>query len=164
MTTNQADDCTAATTVSKEVLSGSDSVPTITVCTLNDKDTKRFSTGSDYTGWNKDQSRFESSTDVCPSGRGILEPRLSIQSAHLNTQSSSSLNLLDSASQAGCIVDTDIENCDRQSDNVLEPSETCHRPAHRPSIEETKQRILEWLDTVPQKDTVHHSFDDTPIK
>lgn len=130
-------------------------LPKITVSTMGETDNgnKRFSTGSDYTEWRKDNTQYGSSNDICSSAaaKGVLEPRLSVQTAHLNTQSTSSLNLLDSASQAGCILDTDIENCERLSENVLEPNdgESCNK-SHRPSIEESNQRIIEWLDTVPK--------------
>ena len=85
------------------------SVPTITVSgTDSDGTCKRFSTGSDYIDWstrqpaaNNPSNNVQKFFDGMGVDRSVMEPMLSIQYANVNPQSSSSLNLLESASTAG---------------------------------------------------------------
>ena len=148
-------------------------VPTITVsCTDADGTSKRFSTGSDYMDWNQRRSpqhggrgggSVQKFFDGMGVDRSVMEPMLSIQYANVNAQSSSSINLLESASTAGCMLDTDQDNCDRRSDLALPgmcsdyggsqdgaASDAGARKARDYVTAEdmTQERVIEWLSTV----------------
>ena len=142
-------------------------VPKITFSIADsDNVNKRFSTGSDYADWGhrlakQDGGEVGKFFDGMGLERGVLEPMLSIQCANIHPASSSSINLLESASNAGCVLDTDQDNCDRRSELGLPGAmETETEPVqadaassgglkHRqPTPEETNNRIMQWLTTV----------------
>lgn len=144
-------------------------LPKITVSlTEPEGGNKRYSTGSDYADWGNRLAKQQSSDggigkffDGMGIERGVLEPMLSIQYANVHPASSSSLNLLESASTAGCILDTDQDNCDRRSEldlpgiiestsegnNDLNVSEN-RQQQRQPTPEDTNNRIMQWLTTV----------------
>lgn len=139
-------------------------LPKITVSPSTESEggiNKRFSTGSDYADWGNRLTKQDSSGreigkffDGMGLDRGVLEPLLSVQYANIHPASSSSLNLLDSASTAGCILDTDQDNCDKRSDFGIDlcgtdnQNNSGERKQSQPTPEDTNDRIMQWLTNV----------------
>ena len=105
--------------------------------------------------------------------RSVIEPMLSVQCSHLRSHSSSSLNLLESASTAGCILDTDQDNCDHRSDLALLEgvcpvlataaelrNKLVASGATFPDGDWAQERVMEWLTHVSPSVSTSASTED----